>query len=88
LLPGVRGRYGYDLLADVHHHNRGGHATRHYCQPWELLHPNITLDRVCAILYQLAPQIAEFFSTRRSPALKISPHGCDGRVSFPRKWKC
>jgi len=73
LLPGVRGRYGYDLLADVHRHNHGGYATRHYYQPWELLHPNITLDRVCAILYQLAPQIAEFFFYPPFPGLEDQP---------------
>lgn len=61
LLPGGRGRYGYDLLADVDRHKLGRHATRHYYQPWELLYPDITLERVCETLHTLSPRITQLF---------------------------
>src|SRR5262249_41974933 len=47
---------------DVDRHDRGRRATRYYYQPWELLYPEISLDRVCEILYRVAPDFAaEFF---------------------------
>ncbi len=52
LLPGPHGRYGYDWFDAINAHCGGAYITPFYYQPWELMVQEVSLDRVCHLLYR------------------------------------